>query len=151
MKKAVILDRAKRKTAKGLPLTEEETQALLEHDERRAYMRGYMRIYRNPLKINTMKIDRNTPLVMLTLGDLLDAIKGQVSNTQTVKNETTISGKRYAHGLKGIQELFNVSHTTAQKYKDGIIKDAVFQSGRKIVVDVDKALELFNAWNEKNR
>ena len=98
-----------------------------------------------------MKIDRNTPLVMLTLGDLLDAIKGQVSNTQTVKNETTISGKRYAHGLKGIQELFNVSHTTAQKYKDGIIKDAVFQSGRKIVVDVDKALELFNAWNEKNR
>ena len=61
------------------------------------------------------------------------------------KNKNLEPGKRYAHGLKGIQELFNVSHATAQKYKDGIIKDAVFQSGRKIVVDVDKALELFNS------
>lgn len=58
-----------------------------------------------------------------------------------------VSGKRYVYGIKGIQELFNVSHPTAQKYKDGIIKDAVFQSGRKIVVDVDKALELFNSRN----
>lgn len=30
MTKAILLDRAKRKTAKGLPLTEEEKQALLE-------------------------------------------------------------------------------------------------------------------------
>ena len=58
-----------------------------------------------------------------------------------------VSGKRYVYGIRGIQELFNVSHPTAQKYKDGIIKDAVFQSGRKIVVDVDKALELFNSRN----
>ena len=63
------------------------------------------------------------------------------------KELVTESGKRYAHGLKGIQELFNVSHATAQKYKDGILKEAVFQSGRKIVVDVDKALELFNSRN----
>ena len=98
------------------------------------------------------KIDRNTPLVMLTLGDLLDALKGEdATNTQPVKNETPVPGKRYLHGLKGIQELFNVSHATAQKYKDGIIKDAVFQSGRKIVVDADKAIELFNTWNEKEQ
>lgn len=56
-------------------------------------------------------------------------------------------GKRYVFGIKGIQELFNVSHATAQKYKDGILKDAVFQSGRKIVVDVYKAIELFNKSN----
>ena len=61
------------------------------------------------------------------------------------KNETPVPGKRYVYGLRGIQELFNVSHSTAQKYKDGIIKDAVFQSGRKIVVDVDKAIELFKS------
>lgn len=63
------------------------------------------------------------------------------------KNETPAPGKRYVYGLKGIQELFNVSHLTAQRYKDGILKDAVYQSGRKIVVDADKAIELFNTWN----
>ena len=50
MKKAVILDRAKRKTEKGLPLTEEEKQVLLDykekHEKRREYIREYMRNYR---------------------------------------------------------------------------------------------------------
>ena len=68
------------------------------------------------------------------------------------KSETPVPGKRYIHGLRGIQELFNVSHVTAQRYKDGILKDAVYQSGRKIVVDADKAIELFNTWNgQKDR
>ncbi|MDO5665569.1 MAG: DUF3853 family protein [Bacteroidia bacterium] len=51
--------------------------------------------------------------------------------------------KRYVFGLKGIRELFNVSHVTAQKYKDGIIADAVAQQGAKIIVDADLAMELF--------
>lgn len=99
------------------------------------------------------KIDRNTPLVMLTLGDLLDALKGEdATNTQPIKKETPDSCKRYVYGLRGIQGLFNVSHATAQKYKDGILKDAVYQSGRTIVVDADKALELFNIRNwQKDR
>ena len=74
------------------------------------------------------------------LGVNLDALKVQ----DAPKDATPEPGKRYVYGLKGIQELFNVSHLTAQRYKDGIIKDAVYQSGRKIVVDVDKAIELFN-------
>jgi len=51
--------------------------------------------------------------------------------------------KRYVYGLKGICDLFGVAHSTAQKYKDGILKDACYQFGRKIVVDVEKALALF--------
>ena len=80
---------------------------------------------------------------------LLDALKvqGAPKVQDAPKNETPVPGKRYLHGLKGIQELFNVSHVTAQRYKDGILKDAVYQSGRKIVVDADKAIELFNTWN----
>lgn len=53
-------------------------------------------------------------------------------------------GRRYVYGLKGISELFGVSKATAQKYKDGILKDACYQSGRKIVVDVEKAMDLFH-------
>ena len=63
MKKAVILDRAKRKTAKGLPLTDEEKQAILEHDGRRKYMREYMRRYRDAhpeyCKRNSEKCSQN--------------------------------------------------------------------------------------------
>ncbi len=57
---------------------------------------------------------------------------------------------RYVKGLKGIRELFGVSHATAQRYKDTILKDAVSQQGRVIIVDVEKALELFNE-NKQNR
>ena len=74
------------------------------------------------------------------LGVDLDSLKVQ----DAPKDATLEPGKRYVYGLKGIQELFNVSHLTAQRYKDGIIKEAVSQSGRKIVVDADKAIELFN-------
>lgn len=77
----------------------------------------------------------------------LNSISHLDAHRSETKESVPSSGKRYVYGLKGIQELFNVSHGTAQKYKDGILKDAVFQSGRKIVVDADKALELFNSRN----
>ncbi len=51
--------------------------------------------------------------------------------------------KRYVYGLDGIRELFHCSHKQAQFYKDNVIKEAVKQNGRKIVVDADLALELF--------
>jgi hypothetical protein len=50
---------------------------------------------------------------------------------------------KYVYGLEGIRQLFGVGLNTAQKYKDGILKDAVMQHGRKIIVDVDKAMELY--------
>jgi hypothetical protein len=56
--------------------------------------------------------------------------------------------KGYVYGLKGIRRLFNVSHATAQRYKDTFLKPAVRQNGRKIVVDAAKALELFNEYNK---
>ena len=81
------------------------------------------------------------------LGVDLNSLPPRDTTRVASKELVTEPGKRYVYGLRGIRELFNVSHATAQKYKDGIIKDAVFQSGRKIVVDADKALELFNSRN----
>lgn len=80
------------------------------------------------------------------IADALERIANALTPTKGFETPkfTIEPGKRYVYGIKGIQELFNVSHLTAQRYKDGIINGAVFQSGRKIVVDVDKALELFN-------
>ncbi|MBI9065329.1 MAG: DUF3853 family protein [Marinilabiliaceae bacterium] len=41
--------------------------------------------------------------------------------------------KSYVYGLSGIRRLFSVSHTTAQRYKDTILKEAVMQNGRRLL------------------
>lgn len=58
-------------------------------------------------------------------------------------NGSTTAPKSYIYGIKGIEELFGCSHATAQHYKDTILAPAVTQNGRKIVVDVDHAMQLF--------
>lgn len=89
------------------------------------------------------KVDKRTPLAMLTVEQFMQLMNEKRNNTEPdIQQE-----KRYVHGLKGIRKLFNVSHATAQRYKDTIIKDAVKQCGRKIIVDVDHAIELFNLNN----
>lgn len=52
--------------------------------------------------------------------------------------------KRYTYGLRGICELFQCSHAHAQKLKDGVLKPAIKQVGRKIIVDVDAAMALLD-------
>lgn len=83
----------------------------------------------------------NTPLAMLTVADLREIIR---ENQPEQKPAARQSSGRLVYGLKGIADLFGVSHLTAQRYKDGLIKEAVRQNGRKIVTDADYALELFN-------
>ena len=88
-----------------------------------------------------MKLQDTTKLSELTVADLRDLLNEiQSGNTQRAAKPTG----RLVYGLDGIRELFHCSHKQAQFYKDNVIKDAVSQNGRKIVVDVDKALELFN-------
>lgn len=84
-------------------------------------------------------ITDETPVAMLTVKDLREILQKE---EKVVKHNFT--EKKYVYGLKGIRDLFKVSHATAQKYKDTIIKDAITQHGRKIITDVEKALELFN-------
>ena len=92
----------------------------------------------------TQEITPDTPVVLLTVGQLCDYLKSHVdwlSNTQPESKETP---RRYVYGIKGIMRLFGVSNVTAQRYKRGIIREAVKQNGRIIVTDADLALQLFN-------
>lgn len=56
----------------------------------------------------------------------------------------------FKYGLKAIQELFGVSHATAQMYKNTFLAPAVRQHNRTIIVDVELARELFKE-NKKSR
>ena len=92
------------------------------------------------------------PLYALSVEEftqLLDSrIQVAITNAEIANSAQRPAG-RLVYGLRGIRELFGVSHKTAQAYKDGIIKEAVRQNGRKIVVDADYALELFNQRSSK--
>lgn len=76
-----------------------------------------------------------------------DAVRSAVELMRTAPKDGPRSSKRYIYGLRGIRDLFNVSHATAQHYKDTFLAPAVMQRGRKIVVDADKAVELYNNRN----
>lgn len=65
---------------------------------------------------------------------------------QTIQQDYT--NKKYVYGLNGLAKLLGCGKTNAQKVKNsGVIDEAIYQTGKKIVIDSEKALELL----KKNR
>lgn len=91
----------------------------------------------------TEEITDETPIIQMTARQLADYLNKTKPDTST-QEAGADQPCRFVYGIKGIMELFKVSNVTAQRYKRGIIKDAVSQRGRIIVVDAAKALALFN-------
>ena len=92
------------------------------------------------------QVTDDTPIAMLTVGQLKSVLNNSLEERETVKQEVSSpTPKRYEHGIAGIKRIFNCSYPTAHKLKEGIIKPAISQQGRVIVVDVDLALQLFKA------
>ena len=60
-----------------------------------------------------------------------------------MKTPTTHELPALVYGLKGIMDLFGVKKSTAQNYKNTWLKPAVHQVGKKIIVNVPEALDLF--------
>lgn len=92
-------------------------------------------------------IQNETPIAMLTVGQLREVLKENVQPAVTVVETNPTD---YVYGLRGIRELFKCSHVTAQRLKDTILAPAVIQCGRKIMIDRQKAVELFNQ-NKKRK
>lgn len=97
-------------------------------------------------------INESTPIAALSIGqfkELLTEMSISLGFSASAHNAGANSAKNYIYGLRGIQRLFSVSHKTAQAYKDTFLQPAVKQNGRKIVVDADLAMDLFNRRNER--
>lgn len=92
-----------------------------------------------------MEISRNTRIIDLTIGEFEDWMKTMGFKPTAAPTATT--QKRYVYGIVGIMELFNCCESTAIKLKNGKIKEACIQSPgcRKVVVDAEKALELYKS------
>ena len=90
------------------------------------------------------KISDSTPIAQVTIGEFWELFEQRYGKQPLPsQDETQRPTGRLVYGLRGIPELGNCSHKTAPQYKDHIIMEAVKQNGRKIVVDADLALELF--------
>lgn len=92
-----------------------------------------------------MEIDRNTRIIDLTVGELMELLNKQQDNIVEQPKE-----KRLVYGIAGIARLFNCSMTTANRIKaSGKIDRAISQCGRMITVDADLALELMKKNNNE--
>lgn len=94
------------------------------------------------MKVNEILSDLglkyDTPLAMLTLGQMLEVFSKATPAPTPQQGE-----KSYIYGLRGIMQLFGVSHKTAQAYKNTFLGPACTQLGKTIIIDRDKAVELF--------
>lgn len=86
-----------------------------------------------------MNISKDTRIIDLTIGQFEEYLKSIGFTPKESK-----PAKRYVYGIPGIMELFGVSESTAHRLKRGKIREAVNQTQRTIVVDADKAMELFH-------
>lgn len=93
--------------------------------------------------------DEKMPIAAMSVGELKSLMTEIIENSLgggTGKNGLSVKRtgpQRLVYGIKGIEELFGCSHSTAQFYKDHVIQEAVTQNGRKIIIDADYAMELF--------
>jgi len=99
-------------------------------------------------------IESTRPLYALTEGEFFSHLEEFIKTSLPASLKGKADGdsdapaaKRYIYGIVGIERALGVSHKTAQKLKDGVLAPAVKQRGRKIVTDLDLALQLFD---EKN-
>lgn len=81
-------------------------------------------------------------------------IELQQQSIDTILNKERVNQSdlpEFVRGISGIMKMFNVSRSKAIDLKDGIIKEAVQQDKRTIIVDVRHALELFKNNSKANR
>ena len=74
------------------------------------------------------------------------------SQMEPVRTTDCSDGNKYAYGIAGICEIFGCSRPTAQRLKkSGIIEDAIIQTGRTIIIDRQKALDLVKEDSENKK
>ena len=89
--------------------------------------------------------DENKPLWQMTSGEFMEFLKEGLNRTVATEPVSHLANtpKKYVYGIAGIAKLFGCSIPTANRIKkSGKIDQAITQIGRKIIVDVELALEL---------
>ncbi len=86
--------------------------------------------------------------------ELLDShfVKTSTENETSDENVSTTAKRWLVYGINGLCELLQCSKATAHRIKNsGVIKDAITQTGRKIIIDAQLALELIQSSKKGGR
>lgn len=86
--------------------------------------------------METGNYNRNTLLSELTVGEFYDLVQDAISKSAMPKRLVT--------GLDNIAAELGVSISTVKRLKGSVLKPAVAQSGRTIIMDVNKAHEIMS-------
>ena len=96
-----------------------------------------------------MEIDKEKALFQLSVGEFIDLMDSIIHKPNTIQEDVK-QEHRLEYGIAGIARIFNCSISTANRIKaSGKIDKAISQRGRLIVIDADKALQLFNDTRKK--
>ena len=87
-----------------------------------------------------MNYTDSTPIAALSVADFTELINTLLGREPSPSPQQ----RRLVYGLKGIEELFNCCHLTAQRYKKTFLAPAIKQRGRN-------AIELFKEHEEQER
>ncbi len=105
-----------------------------------------------------MSVDPTKLIFNLTVEDLLTLLKENFPqlNSGTPNSGAGISDKegptftgRICYSLDEAARFFQVSHKTICTWKKGWLAPAIKQNGRKIMMDVEYALSLYNQREER--
>lgn len=109
------------------------------------------------------EITKDTPIVMLTVGQLSAYIKGKPGtaveadqdtdrkNQGAARQEPKPVPSKFVYGLRGIRNRYGVGLNTACTWASGLLAPAVLRDGRKIIVDTEKADKLLEQWTQEQR
>lgn len=93
------------------------------------------------------------PLWQYTGEQLLELLDSRNVKDNIEPGGAAITAKRWlVYGIEGLCELLQCSKATAHRIKNsGVIKDAITQTGRKIVIDAQLALDLIQSSKKGGR
>ncbi|AJW62997.1 hypothetical protein VO54_01520 [Elizabethkingia miricola] len=95
-----------------------------------------------------MMKDLNTPIWQLTVAELVELLDSGKKDSNDQLAVTKEEKKEYVYGISGLAKILGCSKNHAGRLKSsGLLDGAIIQNGRKIIVDKEKALELFNKKN----
>lgn len=80
----------------------------------------------------------------LTVNELVSILDKKIRCKTDTTTNVDATKKEYVYGIRGLADLLGCSKAHAQNLKSsGLFDDAIIQNGRKIIIDKEKALELF--------
>ena len=85
----------------------------------------------------------NMFIATMTAAQLKDYLFGEAgAKSETNTKADAGKEKRYLYSVRELASFLRVSYTTAWKLKSTVLKSAVYQQGRTILIDADEVVKL---------